>query len=338
MRKAIRILAVAVLSALIFTLCACGDEATENTDNKGEKTVLVNYGTLIYGSTDLSEYVTLGNYKDLSVDTSSEEYKSAYTGIVQKDINSNNIVNKTVKGKVKDGDTVNIDYEGKRDGVAFQGGTAKGYDLKIGSGTFIPGFESGLIGVNIGDTVDLNLKFPENYGKSDLAGAAVVFTVKVNYVKNDGEVKMEDHYSELGFTSFEEYEQNTRKRTVGALLFEKVLGESVVKGYPEKDKKILVNAVYDYYDNHYKKNYNMDFATVLSRNNMTKEDFINQRSASADTQMKDQMIYYSILRAENLKAEYELTEKEKLGQGVLDEITQVEKAVKDFLYNNADIK
>ena len=71
----------------------------------------------------------------------------------------------------------------------------------------------------------------------------------------------------------------------------------MVKGYPEKDKKILVNAVYDYYDNYYKKNYNMDFATVLSRNNMTKEDFINQRSASADAQMKYQMIYYSILRA-----------------------------------------
>lgn len=334
MNKAIRVLTAVIISVMIFSLCACG----KNGSKKVNKAASLKYGTLIYGNTDLTEYITLGEYKGLSIDTASKEYNTAYNSTVEKDISDNGIVNKKLKGKVKSGDIANIDYEGKRNGVAFEGGTAKGYDLTIGSGSFIAGFEDGLIGVNIGETVDLNLTFPKDYGKSELAGAAVVFTVKVNYVKSSDDVKMEEHYSELGFKTFEEYKESARKRTVQNLLFEKVLEKSKVKDYPEEDKNILIDAVYEYYDNNYKKEYNVDFKTVLSQNNMTEEDFRNQMSQSADAQMKDQMVYYGILRAEKLKPEYELTEKEKHGQAVLEEITKVENVVKDFLYDNAVIK
>ena len=81
------------------------------------------------------------------------------------------------------GDIVNIDYVGKKDGVAFDGGTGTGYDLGLGSGTFIPGFEDGLVGTKKGDVVDLNLTFPEEYHSEELAGQDVVFTVTVNEVK-----------------------------------------------------------------------------------------------------------------------------------------------------------
>ncbi len=81
------------------------------------------------------------------------------------------------------GDIVNIDYVGKKDGVAFDGGTAQGYDLGLGSGTFIAGFEDGLVGTKKGDVVDLNLTFPEEYHSEELAGQDVVFTVTVNEVK-----------------------------------------------------------------------------------------------------------------------------------------------------------
>ena len=236
------------------------------------------------------------------------------------------------------GDTANIDYEGKKNGVAFDGGTAKGYDLTIGSHSFIDGFEDGLIGVNIGDTVDLNLTFPKDYGNADLAGAAVVFTVKVNYVKDSETVDMKEHFSELGYKSYSDYEASVRKRTISNILFEEVLKNSEVSDYPEKDKNILINAVYEYYDAYYKKNNNVDFETVLSQSNMTRDDFNTQMSSSVDSQMKDQMVYYSILRAEDLEPEYDLTEKEKFGQEVLDEITKVEKVVKDYLYDNAKIK
>ena len=84
---------------------------------------------------------------------------------------------------VEEGDTVNINYSGKLDGVAFEGGTddsEEGTNLGIGSNTFIDGFEEGLIGVMPGETVDLNLTFPENYSSEDLAGKETVFTVTVN--------------------------------------------------------------------------------------------------------------------------------------------------------------
>jgi len=97
-----------------------------------------------------------------------------------------------VNRAIVSGDQANIDYEGYKDGVQFESGTAAGYDLVIGSGTFIPGFEDGLVGYSAGDEVELNLTFPENYGNADLAGADVVFKVKVNAVKEPVETVITD--------------------------------------------------------------------------------------------------------------------------------------------------
>ena len=94
----------------------------------------------------------------------------------------------TTEGReVADGDTVNIDYTGYKDGEPFDGGSTNGAgaDLTIGSNTYIDGFESGLIGKKVGETVDLNLTFPEDYGVEDLAGADVVFNVTINGIYDE---------------------------------------------------------------------------------------------------------------------------------------------------------
>lgn len=95
---------------------------------------------------------------------------------------------------VAEGDTVLIDYEGKKDDVAFAGGTAQDAHLTIGSNQFIDGFEDGLVGVMPGETVDLDLKFPDGYGNTELAGQAVVFTVTVKCIlpQEVAEEDMED--------------------------------------------------------------------------------------------------------------------------------------------------
>ena len=91
------------------------------------------------------------------------------------------------------GDIVNIDYSGKKDDVAFAGGTAQNQELGLGTGSFIPGFEDGLVGVMPGETVDLNLTFPESYDRNpDLAGAEVVFTVTVNFIYPSAKEEMLD--------------------------------------------------------------------------------------------------------------------------------------------------
>lgn len=136
------------------------------------------------GGIRTDRYVTLGEYKGLQVsvdpivveDSEVEELvSSAYSSYLTAE--TGGITDRAVEV----GDTVNIDYEGKQDGVAFDRGTAQGDTLTIGSDSFIDGFEDGLVGVMPGETVDLNLKFPENYG-GDMAGQEVVFTVTVNFI------------------------------------------------------------------------------------------------------------------------------------------------------------
>lgn len=134
---------------------------------------------------EVDKYVTVGDYKGLQISvapakvdetTLAAEVNSIYMNYVTAD--NGGITDRAVEV----GDTVNIDYEGKKDGVAFDGGTAASQSLTIGSGQFIDGFEDGLVGVMPGETVDLNLTFPEAYGNADLAGQAVVFTVTVNFI------------------------------------------------------------------------------------------------------------------------------------------------------------
>ena len=122
------------------------------------------------------------------------------------------LVIKKTEGTVQDGDNVNIDYTGKKDGEAFEGGTAEGQDLVIGSGSFIEGFEEGLIGKEIGSTVDLNLTFPEDYGVEELNGADVVFTVKINYVSEMPEITDEiaEKLSDGEYKTVEDYRESIR--------------------------------------------------------------------------------------------------------------------------------
>lgn len=97
-------------------------------------------------------------------------------------------------GEVAHGDMTTIDFEGFKDGVAFEGGKADGHQLEIGSGQFIPGFEEQMIGMKKGETKDLNLTFPEDYGMADLAGADVVFKVKLHKIENKKDSELNDEF------------------------------------------------------------------------------------------------------------------------------------------------
>ena len=111
---------------------------------------------ILYKSVDLKKFVELSDYKNIKVDTASDEFKKVYDSVIAGDVEDLDLYVQKTEGKVAEGDTANIDYEGKKDGVAFEGGKGEGYDLEIGSNSFIEGFEEGLIGVEIGSTVDLD--------------------------------------------------------------------------------------------------------------------------------------------------------------------------------------
>ncbi|MBP3660620.1 MAG: trigger factor [Oscillospiraceae bacterium] len=145
-------------------------------------------------ATDLYPEVTLGQYKGIEAEkqeaTASEDEVNAEIDRMAK--NAARI--STVERAAQDGDTAVIDFEGFKDGVAFEGGKGERYELKLGSGSFIPGFEEQVVGMNAGEEKDIDVTFPEDYHASDLAGAAVVFHVKLHEVKETILPELDDEF------------------------------------------------------------------------------------------------------------------------------------------------
>ena len=125
------------------------------------------------------------------------------------------------KGAVENGDVAIIDFEGFKDGKAFDGGKGENYSLEIGSHTFIPGFEEQVIGMKVGEEKDLDLVFPEDYGSKDLAGAKVVFKVKVNEIKQKQARELdEDFFEDLGMDGIDS-EDKLRAEIKSSILSQK---------------------------------------------------------------------------------------------------------------------
>jgi trigger factor len=159
--------------------------------------------------------VKLGDYKGIEVtkvDTSvsDEEVEEAIER--ERERNGRDV---TVEDRaIEDGDTAVIDYEGFVDGVAFDGGSAKNQPLKIGSGTFIPGFEEQLIGKNAGDDTEVNVTFPEDYHADDLAGKDATFKVTIHEIKTRELPELDDEFAQdvSEYETFEEYKNSVKER------------------------------------------------------------------------------------------------------------------------------
>ena len=197
---------------------------------------------------DPSKYVTLGDYKNMSITITKNE-------VTDEDLDSyidyllaanESYVDITDRDVAQNGDVANIDYVGKKDGVAFDGGTATGFDLDLGSGVFIDGFEDGVVGMKVGETKDLNLTFPEDYNNEELAGADVVFTVTLNSIKEAVIPELTDEYVQSldnGLATVEEYKADIRKTMedsyassreseIEQAITDKLLAEATINGAP----------------------------------------------------------------------------------------------------------
>ena len=274
-----------VIFSLLTLLTACG-----KTSN------------VLFVNTDFDKVMTLAEYKGLELDTSSDDFKELFDNTVASDVKSNSLYMEKTEGTVLEGDIANIDFVGKKDGVAFDGGTGASYDLEIGSGSFIPGFESGLIGVKIGDTVDLNLTFPKDYGKEELNGQDVVFTVTVNSVQTTEGVEPKDIYKDLGYETLEKYESDVKERAIKNYFLEAVTANSEIKEYPEEDIKILQTQIKDALENNISTYYGMTLDAYITKMGTTLVEF---ESDLLNNQIKplieDIMPLYAILEKEGVK-------------------------------------
>ncbi|WP_041139731.1 trigger factor [Beduini massiliensis] len=216
-------------------------------------------------------------------------------------------------GEVAHGDMTTIDFEGFKDGIAFDGGKAEGHQLEIGSGQFIPGFEEQLIGMKKGETRDLNLTFPENYGMADLAGANVVFKVKLHKIENKQESELNDEFvSSLNIPEtntvddlknqmkahIQSQHDQAYRTNVENTIFEQLIQGSDVEVSEEDVQKAMEQHI-----QHIKMDLaqqGMQLDQYLQMMGMTEETLKQQLEPSAQQQAKFELIIDEIVRVENL--------------------------------------
>ncbi len=291
---------------------------TDSTDTEGEGTDTP-VQVPVKEAYEVSDYITLGEYKGLPVnytklEVTDEDVDSAIKG----DLEANATDEEVTDRAVQTGDLVNIDYEGLKDGVAFEGGTAQGYDLEIGSGSFIPGFEDGLIGAKVGEELSLDLTFPENYGSADLAGQAVVFKVKVNSIKVSVVPELTEDFvkNNTDFESIAAYKEGTRAELVKANedtmrnekirnLITTIVDGSKFNSYPQSVVDYYAFEMESYYQQ-YASMFGYELADFLAANGLTEEKYAEEKKSYAEDRTAQELVLNAIIKNENM----ELTDEE----------------------------
>ena len=354
MKKYVRLTLCCAAAVMLASGCGKKSDTVEETTTAASETQAE--------ITDKGEVTNLGQYKGVEVtkeDTtvSDAELDQRIANILQ----ANPEVTEITDRPAQEGDTVNIDYVGMKDGVAFDGGTAEGYELELGSGVFIPGFEDGLIGASTGEERSLNLTFPENYGNADLAGQAVVFDVTVNKIEEKKNAILDDAFVQRvsDFSTVDEF----RADTMATLQDEKEQdAEQQIKNdafqaavdnseYSLNEAAVEqeYNSQVDSYETSFA-NYGMTIASYAEMLGQTEDEFKETLRKAAETGIKQQLLIQAIAEKEGLTiedadrenlAEQFGTDVETLknayGDELVDELAMTYKVV-DFIADNAVVK
>jgi len=321
-------LAILLCAVMVLSLGACGKTNNDAKSNKVSGTSTTESTESTEQVKDIkynaSDYVTLGDYKNITVSLD-KTYE-----VTDKDISdyvNDNVIASypyyvdSTKTTVENGDVANIDYEGLVDGKDFSGGSAKSYDLQIGSNSFITGFETGLIGATVGKEVDLNLTFPTDYSQKDLAGKAVVFKVTVNSIKQKQDMSYDtltDDYvkylsTKVGasyatvddlkkdVTSYIQQQNETDKqKALRTATISKLQEACPVKKLPDGLLEQQISQYLAQFKQKIPKGTTMD--AYLQKNYNIKEDaFKKQINTEMKDQVKTQLILEAIAKAEKLK-------------------------------------
>lgn len=262
---------------------------------------------------EVSDYITLGEYKGVKATYDKLEVTDAdVDDAIQGELSANATQEEVKDRAVQNGDIVNIDYEGLKDGVAFNGGTAKAQDLEIGSNSFITGFEEGLVGHKIGEKVKLDLTFPEDYQSAELAGKAVVFNVTINSIKVSVLPELNDEYvkANTDYKTVAEYKEGTRKDLAASneetmkndkisSIIGTVVANSKISSYPQTLVDYYGYEMESYYSQ-YAQMYGMELSAFLEANGMTQASYDENKKSYAEGRAAQELVLNSIIKAENI--------------------------------------
>lgn len=271
-------------------------------------------GVAFHATVTVKPEVTLGDYKGIKLDK--VEYNVTVDDVQAEIDRARKQAGRRVEvtdRAVENGDIVNLDYSGSADGVKFDGGTAQGQELVIGSGSFIPGFEDGMVGMNIGETKDITVKFPENYHAENLAGKDAVFTVTVNKIEKEELPELNDEFAKevSKFDTLDEYradvekrltEENTRRADAEN---ENKLVEAIVNNASVEIPSCMIEHQLDHIveEMRYRLSYmyrGMKLEDYLKYTGGTIEELREARKADAERDVKTRLTLEAIVKAENL--------------------------------------
>ena len=263
-------------------------------------------------NTEIMPKVELGDYKKLcvkkeAIKVSKKEVKETIERILK-----NFAEKKKVEREAKNGDEIIIDFLGKKDGVAFDGGKAEKFPLELGSKSFIPGFEEGLIGKKAGDELSLDLEFPKDYHAKDLAGAKVVFEVKIHEVRENVEPEINEEFlSKLGdFKTKEEFEKQIEEdlKTQKQAEVDEKFKDELVKKLAEVSKVPVPEILLE----DQKRSIEMDMQQNLMYSGLSLEDYLERMGKTREEWLEKDVKEVAEMRVKSGLALAELSKVEKV--------------------------
>ena len=259
--------------------------------------------------------IILGQYKGLTIaKTAPQKVKTADVDAELAKVRERNARFIEVTDRaVQDGDQVNLDYSGKTDGVAFDGGTAQGQTLTIGSHTFIEGFEEQLVGMNIGETRDINVTFPEEYHAEELKGKPAVFTVKINSITVKELPEIDDEFAKdvSEFDTMKDYKADIKKTLTDRYNKdaeredESKLVETVVENTKIDIPEEMIEEQIDQYieDFKYQLSYQgLNIESYFKYTEKTMDDLRKEYRERAEKSVHTRLVFEEIVKAEKIKA------------------------------------
>lgn len=257
--------------------------------------------------------IVLGEYKGLSavrkeVSVTDEEVNLEIENAQKQNARQVGVEDRAIQEK----DIVNIDFEGFKDGVPFDGGKSEGHDLTIGSGQFIPGFEEQLIGHELGEEFDITVTFPEEYGAEDLAGQDAVFKIKINSITVEELPELDDEFAKdvSEFDSFAEYKKDLegailkRKEDAAGREFESAVLDKLAEQVEGEIPDVMVEKAIDNIlaDFEYRlQSSGMNFDMYLQYTGMDKESFRENYRESALKSVQTELAFEKVIEAEKIE-------------------------------------
>ena len=281
-----------------------------------------NKAIIIKFDQELKPVPELGDYKNLVADDVKIEVTDEMVDErVNKERENNARIVSIEDRPIKDMDTVNIDFEGSVEGVPFDGGKSENYDLVVGSHTFIPGFEEQLIGKNIGDNVDVNVIFPEEYHSEELKGKEALFKVKINSIKEKQLPELDDEFAQdvSEFDTLDEYRADIKKNLVESAeknaLVQKQNNaiDALIESSNVEAPESMINEEVDKAFRDFAgriRQYNMDLDNYFKMLNTTEEAVREQLRPEATKRANAELVIDAFAKLENIEVSEEEIDKE----------------------------